>query len=83
MITEGHCQRKSERIFTLPECAAHDLNHQPRRCLRGGTTCRAYFGGSRICYSRRKRASVYRWVRDLAAEVSVWAGEPVITPARG
>ena len=65
----------------LAECAAHDLNHQPRRCLRGGTACRAYFGGSRIRYSRRKRASVYRWVRDLAAEVSVRAAESVITPA--
>ena len=31
----------------LAECAAHDLNHQSRRCLGGGTACRAYFGGSR------------------------------------
>jgi hypothetical protein len=29
---------------------------------------------------RRKRATVYRWVRDLAAEVSVRAGESVTTP---
>jgi len=65
----------------LAECAAHDLNHQLRRCLGGGTACRAYFGGSRIRYSRRKRASVYRWIREVAAEVSVRAGEPVITPA--
>jgi hypothetical protein len=65
----------------LAECAAYDLNHQPRRCLGGGTACRAYFGGARIRYSRRKRASVYRWVRDLAGEVSVRAGSHVITPA--
>ena len=64
----------------LAESAAHDLNHQPRRCLGGGTACRAYFGGARIRYSRRKRESVYRWVRELAAEVSVRAGESVITP---
>ena len=50
------------------------------RCLGGGTACRAYFGGTRICYSRRKRAAVYLWVRELAAEVSVRAGESVITP---
>jgi transposase-like protein len=65
----------------LAECAAHDLNHQPRRCLGGGTACRAYFGGARIRYSRRKRESVYRWIQDLAAEASVRAGEPIITPA--
>jgi len=64
----------------LAECAAHDLNHQPRRCLGGGTACRAYFGGARIRYSKRKRAAVYRWIRDLAAEVSLRAGNPVITP---
>ena len=49
----------------LAESAAHDLNHQPRRCLGGGTACRAYFGGSRIRYSRRKRASVYRWIQEV------------------
>jgi hypothetical protein len=65
----------------LAECAAHDLNHQPRRCLGGGTACRTYFGGSRIRYSRRRRASVYRWIRDLAAEISIRAGSLVITPA--
>jgi len=65
----------------LAESAAHDLNHQPRRCLAGGTACRAYFGGARIRYSRRKRESVYRWIQHLAAEVSVREGESVITPA--
>jgi len=65
----------------LAECAAHDLNHQPRRCLSGGTACRAFFGGPRIRYSSRKRQSVYRWIRELAAEVSTRAGNPVITPA--
>jgi len=68
------------RMALLSETAAHDLNHQPRRCLGGKTACRAYFGGSRIRYARRKRASVYRWIQDLAAEVSTRAGKPVITP---
>jgi hypothetical protein len=65
----------------LAECAAHDLNHQPRRCLSGGTACRAFFDGARIRYPRRKRESVYLWIRELAAEVSTRAGNPVITPA--
>jgi hypothetical protein len=70
-----------DRMALLSETAAHDLNHQPRRCLGGETACRAYFGGPRIRYSSRKRQSVYRWIRDLAAEVSTRAGNPVITPA--
>ena len=69
-----------DRMALLSETAAHDLNHQPRRCLGGKTACRAYFGGPRICYPRRKRASVYRFIQDLAAEVATRAGKSVITP---
>jgi hypothetical protein len=64
----------------LSETAAHDLNHQPRRSLGGKTACRAYFGGPRIRYPRRKRAAVYGWIHDLAAEISTRAEKSVITP---
>jgi hypothetical protein len=64
----------------LAECAAHDLNHQPRRCLSGGTACCANFDGPRLRYSRRKRASVYHWIREVAAEISIRAGNHVVTP---
>ena len=69
-----------DKMALLSETAAHDLNHQPRRSLGGKTACRAYFGGLRIRYPRRRRAAVYAWVHDLAAEVSTRAGKPVITP---
>ena len=69
-----------DKMALLSETAAHDLNHQPRRSLGGKTACRAYFGGQRIRYPRRRRAAVYAWVHDLAAEVSTRAGKPVITP---
>ena len=32
-----------DQMMLLSETAAHDLNHQPRRCLRGETACRVYF----------------------------------------
>jgi hypothetical protein len=64
----------------LPEAAAHDLNHQPRRCLGCKTACCAYFFGSRISYPRRKREAVYRCIQQLATEVSTRAGKPGITP---
>jgi hypothetical protein len=67
-------------MVLLAETAAHDLNHQPSRCLGGKTACRTYFGGPRIRNPRRKREAVYRCIRELAAEVSTRAGKPVITP---
>jgi hypothetical protein len=35
----------ADRLVLLAETAAHDLNHNPRRCLGSRTACRAYFGG--------------------------------------
>jgi hypothetical protein len=69
-----------DQMILLSETVAHDLNHQPRRCLGGKTPCRSYFGGPRICYPRRKREAVYRSIQELAAEVSTRAGKPAITP---
>jgi hypothetical protein len=69
-----------DKMALLSETAAHDLNHQPRRCLGGKTACRAYFGGPRIRYPRRRRAAVYEYIHELAAELSTRAGKAVITP---
>ena len=68
-----------ERMALLSETAAHDLNHQPRRCLQGRTACRVYFGDRRLRYTRRQRKKVYHWIRDLATEISVQASKPRIT----
>ena len=64
----------------LAETAAHALNHIPRRCLKGRTACSVYFGDNRIRYPKRQRKSIYNWIRDLAAEVSVRAGKKTISP---
>jgi hypothetical protein len=71
-----------EKSILLAETAAHDLNHKPRRCLMGGTACRAYFGGGRrLRYSKRRRKSVYLWIRDLASEISIRVGKSSISGA--
>ena len=72
-----------DKMALLSETAAHDVNHQPRRCLGGKTACRAYFGGPRMRYPRRKRAAVYGWIHDLAGELSTQAGKSVSTPVVG
>ena len=64
----------------LAETAAHELNHKPRRCLKGQTACRSYFGNNRMRYPKRQRKSIYNWIFDLAAEISFKAGKKKITP---
>lgn len=64
----------------LAETAAHALNHTPRRCLNGRTACCVYFGDNQIRYPKRQRKSIYEWIRDLAAEVSIQAGNKTISP---
>lgn len=65
----------------LAETAAHDLNHQPRRCLEGRTACFTYFADNRLRYPKRKRKAIYCWIRDLASDISARAGKSVITPS--
>jgi transposase-like protein len=63
----------------LAETAAHVLNHRQRRSLNGQTACSVYFGNDRIRYDKRQRKSIYNWIRDLAAEISIRAGKTKIT----
>jgi hypothetical protein len=68
-----------DEFSLLAESAAHDLNHQPRRSLNGRTACRVYFGNNRMRWDKRRRKSIYNWIRDLAAEISLRAGEKKIS----
>ena len=62
----------------LVETAAHDLNHRPRRCLAGKSACRVYFVNQRLRYPKRQRQEVYRWIRDIAVELSKCVGDDTI-----
>jgi len=79
--TWRHKAETLEEMFLLVETAANDLNHQPRRSLGGKTACRSYFGNNRIRYTKSKRQAVYRWIRDLAVDLSRAVGKHVISPA--
>jgi len=69
-----------DEFVLLAETAAHELNHKPRRCLKGQTACRTYFGSKRMRYYKRQRKSIYNWICDLAAEISIRAGKKAISP---
>lgn len=68
-----------DEFSLLAETAAHDINHHPRRSLNGKTACRVYFGGNRMRWDKRRRKSIYNWIRDLAAELSIRAGDKRIS----
>ncbi len=63
-----------QSLGLLAEVASHDLNHQPRRVLRGRNACQWYFDKKRKRYPKRKRKAIYCWVRDLAVEISTRTG---------
>jgi len=68
-----------DEFALLAETAANDLNHKPRRCLGGKTSCRTYFCGNRVRYTKRQRKAVYEWIKDLAVDISHGAGQSVIS----
>jgi hypothetical protein len=75
---EGKANTIDEFVL-LAETAAHELNHKPKRCLKGQTACGAYFGNSRMRYHKRQRKSIYNYICDLAAEISVRTGKTMIS----
>ena len=42
------------------EVTAHELNHQPRRCLKGRTACAVYHGDERLRWTKRQRQTIFR-----------------------
>lgn len=74
--------RKAETVTdmsTQVEMAIHDLNHKPRRVLKGQNACQAYFKRNRPVYGKRKRRQIFDWIKELAIEISVKAGKDKIS----
>jgi transposase InsO family protein len=49
----------------------HELNHQPRRCLRRRTPCELFAGAKQALrvYTRRRRKEAYDWISELAMAI--------------
>ena len=52
----------------LAALTVHDLNHRPRRCLRGHTACEMFAGAKhhRRGYTARQRKDAFDWISELA-----------------
>jgi transposase InsO family protein len=45
----------------LVEVTAHDLNHRPRRCLKGRTACAVFYDDAqRLRWTKRQRQTIFR-----------------------
>ena len=51
----------SARLLNAVEAAVHDLNHRPRRCLKGRSACAVFHDAAqRLRYHRRQRQTIFR-----------------------
>ena len=75
-----HKASTPKETVLLGELVSHDLNHKPRRKLKGENACQSYFNGDRLRYNKRKRKEVFDWIKDLSFEISVKTGMDKIDP---
>jgi hypothetical protein len=61
--------RTAAEMEILAELGVHDLNHMPRRSLKGKNSCRAYFSGPRITFDKRKRKEVFLWIKHATFDM--------------
>lgn len=49
--------------------AIHELNHRPRRVLKGKVPCQVYHGPDRRKYGKQERRIVYDWMKEKTAAI--------------
>jgi hypothetical protein len=58
------------------ESGTHELNHLPRRCLKGRVSCQVFFsekGGAK--FSKRRRREIFEWIKKLSSAILVEIGK--------
>jgi hypothetical protein len=54
-----------DHIGAYAEAAVHDLNHRPRPCLNGRTSCQAFFeSANKPVFTKRQRREIYDCVME-------------------
>lgn len=57
-----------EHLEAYASTVEHDLNHRPRPCLNGRTSCKVYFDGKRT-FSKWERRDAYDWIMNLRSDI--------------
>jgi hypothetical protein len=59
-----------DHITAYAEAAVHDLNHRPRACLKGRTSCQVFFeSGNKPVFTKRERREIYESVMETAERI--------------
>jgi hypothetical protein len=61
-----YCPR--EHLEAYASTVEHDLNHQPRPCLKGKNACQVYFTGKRT-FTKWERRDAYAWITNLRNDI--------------
>jgi hypothetical protein len=59
-----------DHITAYAETVVNDLNHRIRPCLKGKTSCQAFFdSGNRPTFTKRERRGIYDWVMERVERI--------------
>ena len=59
-----------DHIEAYAEAAIHDLNHRPRPCLKGRTSCQVFFESThKPTFTKRERREIYDCVMEKAERI--------------
>lgn len=61
--------RPGEHFEVYLNNAINNLNHNPKRRLKGIHPCRAYFGYEKKKYYKRERRTIYDWILEHTASI--------------
>lgn len=69
-------------IEPYARAAVHELNHRPRRCLKGRNPCQVFFDPTmKATFTRTQRRAAYEWIVERRNHIIDSAGAPVTAPA--
>ncbi len=59
-----------DHVSAYAEAAVNDLNHRPRPCLNGKTSCQAFFeSGRKPLFPKRDRKEIHDWVMERVERI--------------
>ncbi len=61
--------RPGEHFEVYLNSAINNLNHDPKRRLKGINSCRAYFGYDKKKYYKNERRNIYNWILEQTASI--------------
>jgi hypothetical protein len=58
-----------DHVSAYAEAAVNDLNHRPRPCLHGKTSCQTFFESPSPVFSKRDRKEIHDWLLERVERI--------------